>query len=260
MINQAACEDIVFPFLKSTVGQLSGSFVTPLSCCRATSIFHNSSQGRAAQNPAEQLCVVVDSNLDLLLICMMPRLGGKAVLKGGQEQNSFRPNNDLLYCLLSEKWNSLEWLNLPHCVPLRKHPDLSSCGFLGFFLVAYVFCCVHKNEFLSFDPGSLTRAVSNAYVEVFVLFYCLHVKLLSLGWLLVYLHASTCLPSSAYHKWYQLKGWGFNPSLNFHLHGSHRQRGDLVYFSLYNWELMMRYSSCSLWNCQGRTAKTNVST
>lgn len=61
-----------------------------------------------AQSTAEKLCGVTDSYLDLLLICMMPTLGGKAVLTGGQEQNNFHPNNYLFYCLLSEKGNSLE--------------------------------------------------------------------------------------------------------------------------------------------------------
>lgn len=57
----------------------------------------------------------------------------------------------------------------------------------------------------------------DAYLAVFVLLCYLRVKLLGLGWLLAYLHASTCVPSSAYHKWYHLKEWDFNPFLNFQL-------------------------------------------
>lgn len=143
----------------------------------------------------------------------MPRLGGKAVLKGGQEQNS--STLIMTYFTVCSLKSETAWsAKLPSlCSPEKTPWPL----LLWVFLVACVFCCVHNHEFLSCDPVSLTRAVSNTYLEVLVLFCYLHVKLLGLGWLLTYLHASTCLPSSAYHRWCQLRGWDFSPFLNFQL-------------------------------------------
>lgn len=121
---------------------------------------------------------------------MMPGLEGKAALI-------------ITYSTVFAVWKVKQlWvINLPHGVPLRRHPDLSSCVVFGSV------CVLMLSEAWSSVPWP--RKPNCACLAAFLVLCWFHVKFLSLGWLLAYLHASICLPPSAYHKWYDLKEWDF---------------------------------------------------